>query len=463
MSLVRHRFVGGGPSRRGRKLSELSVPRDLLRPVVDRTLAVVRAGVRARPPVPAPPALAQVLKFRHMPPVAVDTVVVVLDHDLELRARVAADSNERETGRVGWLWLTRPEGWDDELREALGELATDDGAPSAIDIGSDTQLRRRLAGAERSSARSHEAVLRLEADNARVRDEAHALRAERDSLIAARDEFRGDAEAASRERTAAVADLKRIEKLLARRDEERRVLQRRLDDADEALAKAAKRDAVVESGAGAAEAAAAAAARAVLAGLVDRIERSLGEAAVTVDDLRAAAGLPAAPAPAECAAPQRAKPPVPERRRALRMPRGLVDDSPEAAAWLVSERPVLLVDGYNVSMTAWPDANIADQRTRLQRLLADLAARSPGMSVELVFDGDAIDTAANALPARTGVNVRFTAVDVEADDELLAAIARYPLTRPVVVASTDRRVRDGARQRGANVVSAHQLLAVARG
>ena len=54
MSLVRHRFVGGGPGRRGRRLSELSVPRDLLRPVVDRTLAVVRAGVRARPPVPAP-------------------------------------------------------------------------------------------------------------------------------------------------------------------------------------------------------------------------------------------------------------------------------------------------------------------------------------------------------------------------------------------------------------------------
>ncbi len=459
MPVVRHRLVGDRLGRRGRRLSELSVPRDLLRPVVERTLAVVRAGARARPPVPAPAALAQVLKFRHMPPVAIDTVVVVLEHDAELRTRVAADSTERETGRVGWLWLTRPDGWDYELREALGELAADGGAPSAVDIGSDAQLRRRLAGAERAAARAHEAVQRLEAENDRLRDESQVVRAERDALIDERDALRDQADHASSERTRAVGDLKRIEKLLARRDEERRLLQRRLDDADASLAKAVARDTAVDTG----EAAAAEAARLALAGLVDRIERSLGEAAVTIDELRTAAGLPVSAASVECAAPARPKPPAPERRRALRMPRGLLDDSPEAAAWLVSERPVLLVDGYNVSMTAWPDADIAEQRNRLQRLLADLASRSPGINIELVFDGAAVDAAANALPARTGLNVRFTAADVEADDELLAMISRYPLPRPVVVASTDRRVREGARQRGANVVSAHQLLAVARG
>jgi predicted RNA-binding protein with PIN domain len=432
-----------------------------LRPVVERTLAVVRAGMQARPPVAAPPALAPVLRFRHkhMPSAAVDTVVVVLEHDAELRARVAAESNERDLRRVGWLWLTRPEGWDTELREALGELAADDGAPSASDVGTDAQLRRRLAGAERAAARSNEQLARLDADNARVRDEANAIRVERDAAVAERDALRAEVDDAVRERTRAVADLKRIEKLLARRDEERRLLQSRLDHVDASLVKAASRD----NASDAAAIAAADAARASLAGLVDRIERALGEAAVTVDELRAAAGLPAAGATTECATPARAKPPVPERRRALRMPRGLVDDSPEAAAWLVSERPVLLVDGYNVSMTAWPDAEIAEQRTRLARLLADLAARSPGISIELVFDGDSVDAVTHALPARTGLNVRFTEADVEADDELLTMIGRYPIARPVVVASTDRRVRDGARRRGANVVSAHQLLAVARG
>ena len=95
--------------------------------------------------------------------------------------------------------------------------------------------------------------------------------------------------------------------------------------------------------------------------------------------------------------------------------------------------------------------------------MADLAARATGIGIEVVFDGAATDATPAALPARTGINVRFTAPEVEADDELLAMIARYPIARPVVVASTDRRVRDGARRRGANVVSAHQLLAVARG
>jgi predicted RNA-binding protein with PIN domain len=144
------------------------------------------------------------------------------------------------------------------------------------------------------------------------------------------------------------------------------------------------------------------------------------------------------------------------------MPRGLTDDSVEAAAWLVSERPMLIVDGYNVSMAAWPDAEIAEQRRRVAQLLADLVARSPGLTVELVFDGDSAEGAPAAPPARLGVNVRFSAADVEADDVVLEMIGRYPIERAVVVASSDRRVRDGARRRGANVVSAHQLLAVAR-
>jgi rRNA-processing protein FCF1 len=61
-----------------------------------------------------------------------------------------------------------------------------------------------------------------------------------------------------------------------------------------------------------------------------------------------------------------------------------------------------------------------------------------------------------------GVTVRFTPSDIEADDALLEMVDRYPHGRPVIVASNDRRVRDGARRRGANVLSAEQLLAVAR-
>ncbi len=461
--MVRHRHVGREPGRRGGGLSEISVPRDLLRPVVERTLAMVRAEAKAKPSRAAPLAIGRLLRFRQLPPIGVDTVVVALENDPDLRARVQATTTEREVGRVGWLWLARPDGWDTELRGALGDLAADDGAPSIDTVGSDAQLKRRLAGAERAVARSRESITRLEADNARLCAEGVALRAERDTLAGGTQAMKADADHASTERARAVGDLKRIEKLLARRDEERRALQQRVDELQAASAQPRPTSAV-ESIAGPTGSNAAIAG---LATLADRIERALGDAAIDLDALRVAVGLTVgASVPVEdvpVIAPARAAKPTPTpRRRARRMPRGLVDDTVEGAAWLLTERPMLLVDGYNVSMTAWPDADIAAQRQRLVRLLSDLAARSPGLGVEVVFDGDSIEGTPAALPARTGVNVRFTPPDVEADDELLAMIGRFPVARAVVVASTDQRVRDGARRRGANVMSAHQLLAVAR-
>jgi hypothetical protein len=51
---------------------------------------------------------------------------------------------------------------------------------------------------------------------------------------------------------------------------------------------------------------------------------------------------------------------------------------------------------------------------------------------------------------------------VEADDVVLHRVAELDVARPVLVASTDRRVRDGASALGANVISSAQLLAVLR-
>jgi hypothetical protein len=60
------------------------------------------------------------------------------------------------------------------------------------------------------------------------------------------------------------------------------------------------------------------------------------------------------------------------------------------------------------------------------------------------------------------VRYRFTPSTVEADDALLARLDEEPPARPVVVASSDRRVAEGARLRGANVVGARQFLAALR-
>ncbi len=437
---------------------EIQVPRDLLRPVIERTLDVVRAGLRATPPRPAPPTIAPLLRFRTLPPAAHDTVVVALDADADLRARVGAELVERDTNRVAWLWLTRPAGWDAELRDALGDLA-EDGAPSAADVGSDAQLRRRLAGAERALARAELRAQQAGEHLARSRARLEEVQAAEEQWRAQAGALEAEVGELRAERARAVGEVKRLEQILARRDDERRSLHEQLAALDAALTRArqAPQRAVHEPGPPDGPPAIDSQAFAALAG---RIERAIGEAALLLDELRAAAGI-ASPEAAGTERPAE-RAPAP-RRRPLRMPRGLTDDSVEAASWLLTERPALLVDGYNVSMTAWPDADIAEQRSRLVRLLADLAARSPGLAVELVFDGAATDATPASLAARLGVNVRFTAPDVEADDELLEMISRVAVSRPVVVVSSDRRVRDGARRRGANVLSAHQLLAVARG
>jgi hypothetical protein len=51
---------------------------------------------------------------------------------------------------------------------------------------------------------------------------------------------------------------------------------------------------------------------------------------------------------------------------------------------------------------------------------------------------------------------------MEADDLVLELVDAAPPERPVVVVSSDNRVRAGARRRGANSLATWQLLAILR-
>ncbi|MGH9267064.1 MAG: NYN domain-containing protein, partial [Acidimicrobiales bacterium] len=141
---------------------------------------------------------------------------------------------------------------------------------------------------------------------------------------------------------------------------------------------------------------------------------------------------------------------------------GVGADSAEAAEHLVRTRSVqLVVDGYNATLWAWPELPIIEQRRRLVDALGELVARS-GACVHVVFDGG--DDAYNPPPPSGPrlVNVTFSPAGVEADDVILALVDDIRPDRGVVVVSDDRRVRDGSRRRGANVVSARQLFGVLR-
>jgi predicted RNA-binding protein with PIN domain len=123
---------------------------------------------------------------------------------------------------------------------------------------------------------------------------------------------------------------------------------------------------------------------------------------------------------------------------------------------------LLVVDGYNVTISSWPHLDLARQRHQLVDALAELAMRA-GLQVHVVFDGaDATNRFGPPAAARRRMRVTFSPEGVEADDVILDLVDRLDPSQPVVIATDDRRVQDGGRQRGANVISVAQLLAVLR-
>ena len=76
---------------------------------------MARAGERAVPPVPAPRPLRPLLGHARLTAAALATIRKAVEDDAEFRARVAEVVDEDAVGRAGWLFLVRPEGWEDEV------------------------------------------------------------------------------------------------------------------------------------------------------------------------------------------------------------------------------------------------------------------------------------------------------------------------------------------------------------
>ncbi len=115
----------------------------------------------------------------------------------------------------------------------------------------------------------------------------------------------------------------------------------------------------------------------------------------------------------------------------------------------------LVVDGYNVSKTGYPELPLADQRNRLITQLGALAARTR-IEVTVVFDGAGV-MAAPPRGAR-GVRVLFSDPGVLADDVIRSIVAAEPHGRPVAVATSDRAVVTSIRASGAYSVPSTLLV-----
>ncbi|MGI8809462.1 MAG: hypothetical protein ACR2KK_16810, partial [Acidimicrobiales bacterium] len=220
--------AGGGVARPGcARDGELTPALDkLLRQAIEAAVAVARAGEDDTPAVPAPVALRPFLHFAKLPVRAVVAARRAVDGDDEFRARVAEAVNEDEVGRAGWLWLTRPPGWEADLESLASGVA--EAGEAAADRRAENEARRRLAGAEAATQRAEAAAAAAHAESARANA---ALAEERRARRAAAQEAEGLArrlELASGER-----DRARAERDRAREETGR--LQRKASDLKEVL------------------------------------------------------------------------------------------------------------------------------------------------------------------------------------------------------------------------------------
>ncbi len=116
----------------------------------------------------------------------------------------------------------------------------------------------------------------------------------------------------------------------------------------------------------------------------------------------------------------------------------------------------LVVDGYNVTKTGYPQMPLEKQRLRLLGQLSALAAQT-GAEVTCVFDGAELAAPVLLAPPR-GVRVLFSKPGVTADELIRQLVRAEPPGRPVIVASTDREVADGVARVGARPVASAVLL-----
>lgn len=477
-----------------------------LKPALVLGWAVAAARAKRHPPVAPPGPLRPLLRFARLPDRALDTVRTVLEDDEGFRQEVAAAADEEPLGRVPWLWLVRPEGWEEEVDAILA--ASNEAAEAAR---SEKAQAERLATlevvaarleADLAVARADGATLeeRLQQARGELRDKHDALGALQEDLGGAQRDLaaaRDDLEEARAAAEQATADLEKARAELAAERDLREKAEADLAATRDALAARAAELGQAREQAGSSRARAAAIGAAIAdAGqaatrLGDALRRAATLAVLPAEDVREPAGLiqPAAapessggpvagvanqpasgptvsgPA-AQAARPARAsggrrRPPGAGRQPAP-LPPAVHDDSPEAAAHLVRlAGVVVLADGYNVTLQTWRELSLPDQRHHLVTALTELALRT-GATVEVVFDGaEGVDPIAVAPAARGVVRVGFSPPGVDADEVIIDRVGQLPEATPVVVATDDRRLRSEVAKAGANLLSVAQLLAAA--
>src|SRR5437762_455538 len=119
-------------------------------------MQVARDGEAAEPTEPAPAPLRRYLRFARLPAPALDIARRVVEEDDAFRERVAGQLTEDDVGEAGWIWLTRPEGWEARLEELRKHQQEQEHA--LHEERAEREAHRRLSGAEDRARRAEVAL-----------------------------------------------------------------------------------------------------------------------------------------------------------------------------------------------------------------------------------------------------------------------------------------------------------------
>lgn len=434
----------------------------LLAPVLELTVLVAQAGAKLDPPVEPPSPLRPFLKFRNnIPTAALRAARTVLDTDSRFRAHLSEVVTAELVGEAGVLFVQRPQGWEQALAKYIAEEAA---LVGHLESGKSDRLvekkRAAVQGAlERSEAalaklrNEHETTLSVLADERRTTsDQLNLSRAKNEQLsneVARLTKRLAKAEAdlalSERERALATAGLATEQysaALVATELAAAHELREHRGHFDEALGRAVQ--------------------------AVQEVHASLLLLRSTPGsgDLKAAAGRGTnpdvtnrRPTSHKVTASQKVTTSKSDqRRKPSPIPGGVFAESAEAAGHLLrTPMMTVIVDGYNVAKLRWETLAPMELRDRLVNASMQLSART-GAAIHLVFDG--VGEASTSVPRRaSGVRVTFAPRGIEADDVILQLVDDAPVTAPITVVSNDRRVLDGASERGTNTLPSATFVA----
>ena len=322
-------------------------------------------------------------------------------------------------------WLGRADGWEATFDDAVRRVAE---ASAPRDVAELERARSRAEAAERGlrdlradhKARLEEAKAENTLLRRRLGEERAARRSADDTTSADLADARAARERAETTLATTEAEVRRlraeVEELRAAATSARREVRTDRDEAT--LRTRLLLDALIDAGQG--------------------LRRELG--------LPPTAGTPAERLEAE----------LTDLRAAETAPAAGPADAVLLERYLGMPRARLIIDGYNVSKTAWPSSTLEAQRARLMGALAPLVSRV-GAETTVVFDA-ASSTTRPPVAAPRGVKVIFSPLGVIADDVIRDLVGVEPTGRTVVVVTSDAELARDVAKAGARPVASMALV-----